>query len=87
MPPLYVQPMETSMRKTALTIFSALLISGLAVQTAAASEHHARFHRAYNQVTSGPMVVTPPRYISDYNGFSPAKDPSRPGGEDTTFRP
>ena len=41
------------MQKTALTMFSALLISGLAVQSAAASEHHARFHRA----TNGPMTT------------------------------
>jgi hypothetical protein len=86
-PPLDVQPMETSMQKTALTIFGALLISGLAVQTAAASDHHARFHRAYNQMTSGPVVVTPTRYISDNNGLSVReRDPSRVGGEDPTLR-
>jgi hypothetical protein len=32
--------METTMQKTALTIFGALLISGMAAQMAAASEHH-----------------------------------------------
>jgi hypothetical protein len=45
------------MRKTALTMFSALLISGLGVQSAAASEHHAQFHRAHKTVmTVGPAV-------------------------------
>jgi hypothetical protein len=80
--------METTMRKTALTIFGALLISGLAVQLAAATEHHrgkAYFGRdlsnlrgAYNQV-SGPIVVAP-RALDRL-------DASRPGGEDTTFNP
>jgi hypothetical protein len=53
------------MQKTALTIFGALLISGLAVQMAAASPHHHRgkvhlshFRGAYNQV-SGPTGVGP----------------------------
>ena len=59
------------MQKTALTIFGALLISGMAVQMAAASEHHrqhltkANFSRhhsdvrgAYNQV-NGPISVNP----------------------------
>jgi hypothetical protein len=57
--------------KTALTMFSALLISGLAVQSAAASEHHARFHRA----TNGPMTIVdedpralPNAYRSDRAG-------------------
>ena len=56
--------------KTALTMFSALLISGLAVQSAAASEHHARFHRAYKTVmTVRPAGVTPSiRYTWDTNG-------------------
>jgi hypothetical protein len=53
------------MKKTALTIFGALLISGLAVQMAAASQHHHRgkahlsnFRGAYNQV-NGPISVRP----------------------------
>ena len=54
-----VQPMEASMQKTVLTILSALLISGLAVQMATASEHHMKFRRAYNQ-WNGPVVATPP---------------------------
>lgn len=58
MPPFDVKPMETSMQKSAMKIFGALLISGLAIQTVWASEHHARFRRAYNQVTmrrQGPL--------------------------------
>jgi hypothetical protein len=80
--------METTMRKTALTIFSALLISGLAVQMAAASEHHrskAYFGRdlsnlrgAYNQV-NGPVIVAP-RTLDRF-------DPSRIGGEDPSLNP
>ena len=53
------------MKKTALTIFGVLLISGLAVQMAAASTHHHRskvhlshFRGAYNQV-NGPISVRP----------------------------
>ena len=77
------------MQKTALTIFSALLISGLAVQTVAASEHHARFRRAYDQVMDGSPVVTPTiRNTWDNNGLGVGGgDPSRVGGQDPTFRP
>jgi len=53
------------MKKTALTVFGVLLISGLAVQMAAASPHHHRskvhsqhFRGAYNQV-NGPIRVGP----------------------------
>jgi hypothetical protein len=80
--------METTMQKTALTIFGALLISGLAVQMAAASEHHrskAYFGRdlselrgAYNQV-SGPINVTP-RALDRF-------DPSWQGGNDPSLNP
>ena len=76
------------MRKTALTIFGALLISGLAAQTAAAAEHHrskpyfgrdlSDFRGAYNQV-NGPAYVTP-RVPDRF-------DPSRPGGEDPALNP
>jgi hypothetical protein len=82
--------METSMRKTALTIFSALLISGLAVQTVAASERHTQFRRAYNQMTNGsPDAAAAPtvRYIWDNGLGLGASDPSRVGGQDPTFRP
>ena len=74
------------MQKTA--IFGALLISGLAVQMAAASEHHrskAYFGRdlsnlrgAYNQV-NGPIGVAP-RALDRF-------DPSRIGGEDPSLNP
>ena len=53
------------MKKTALTIFGALLISGLAVQMAAAAAYHHRgkvhlshFRGAYNQM-NGPISVGP----------------------------
>ena len=76
------------MQKTALTIFGALLISGMAAQMAAASEHHrsnahfgrdlSELRRAYNQV-NGPINVAPPAL----DRF----DPSRPGGVDPTLNP
>ena len=83
-----VQPMETSMQKTVLTFLGALLISGLAIQAATASEHHMKFRRAYNQ-WNGPVVVTPPaRDNWDTNGFGfGERDPSRVGGEDPYLRP
>jgi len=57
------------MQRTALTLLGALLISGLALQLAAASEHHHRskayfgsylpkYRGTYNQV-DGPVNVTP----------------------------
>jgi hypothetical protein len=80
--------METTMRKTSLTIFGALLISGLAVQTAAAAQHHrskayfgrdlSDFRGAYNQANE-PTSVTP-RVPDRF-------DPTRPGGEDPTLNP
>lgn len=77
------------MQKTALTIFSALLISGLAVQTVSASEHHQRFRRAYNQATNGSPDATPSiRYIWNNNDLGVGgSDPSRVGGVDPTLRP
>ena len=77
------------MQKTALTIFSSLLISGLAVQTVTASEHQARFRRAYDQMTNGSQGVAPTsRYIWDNSGLGAGRsDPSRVGGEEPTFRP
>ena len=76
------------MQKTSLTIFGALLISGLAVQMAAATEHHrskayfgrdiSEYRGAYNQV-NGPIVVTP-RALDRF-------DPSRPGGQDPDLNP
>jgi hypothetical protein len=79
---------RATMQKTALTIFGALLISGMAVQMAAASEHHrskayfgrdvSEFRRAYNQV-NGPINVTP-RALDRF-------DPSIPRSEDPALNP
>ena len=76
------------MQKTVRTILGALLISGLAIQMATASEHHTKFRRAYNQ-WNGPVVVAPPaRYNWDTNGFGfGGRAPSRVGGEDPDTRP
>jgi hypothetical protein len=76
------------MQKISPTIFGALLIFGLAVQMASASEHQMRFRRAYNHY-NGPVNVAPPtRYYWDSNdfGFS-GRDPSRVGGVDPSLRP
>jgi hypothetical protein len=87
------------MRKTALTIFGALLISGLAVQVATASEHHGRkahdraydqsdLRRAYNQ-SLGPIDAAPQMLDrSDTNGFGfGGRDPSWIGGKDPALNP
>jgi hypothetical protein len=83
--------METTMHKTALTIFGALLMSGSVVQTAAASEHHhlskASFNRhlseyrgAYNQVNQ-PINVSVTRVAPD------RFNPSTPRSEDPALNP
>ena len=82
------------MEKT-LSIFGALLISGMAVQMAAASEHskanvsrhHSDFRGAYNQV-SGPInvSVTPSALYRTDTDFRRA-DPSWIGDEDPSLRP
>ncbi len=84
------------MRKTALTIFGALLISGLAVQMATASEYHARkahydrsdLRRAYDQ-WNGPIYVSPRTLDgSDTNGLGfRGRDPSWVGGQDPALNP
>jgi len=77
------------MRKTALTIVGVLLISGLAVQMAAAASGHHRskayfgrdlsdFRGAYNQLNG--TISVAPRVPDRF-------DPSRPGGEDPTLNP
>jgi hypothetical protein len=86
--------METTMQKIALTIFGALLISGMAVQMAAASEHHrskayfgrdlSDFRRAYNQV-SGPIYIVTPRAFD--NPYTDRRDPSWVGGQDPSLNP
>ncbi len=78
------------MQKTALTIFGALLISGMAAQMATASEHRGNkayfgrdydrsvLRRAYNQV-NGPIYAAP-QMLDRF-------DASRPGGEDPSLNP
>jgi hypothetical protein len=83
-----VQQTETTMRQTTLTIFAALLISGFAVQMAAASPHHqnkayfgrdlSEFRGTYNQV-NGPISVAP----RAHDRF----DPSLPRSEDSALNP
>ena len=86
------------MQKTALTIFGALLISGMAVQMAAASEHHrskAHFSnydrslllRAYNRVNE---PINQPTYVNSHvfdNPFSDRRDPSWIGDQDPSLNP
>jgi hypothetical protein len=91
--------METTMQKTAVTVFGALLISEMAVQMAAASErhhhvtqanlsrHHSDFRGAYNQI-SGPInvSVTPSvllQHDTDFRRF----DPSWVGDRDPSLNP
>jgi hypothetical protein len=92
--------METTMQRTALTIVGALLISGMSVQMAAASEHHhqtranlarhqADFRGAYNQVRPiNAGVATPMLYGTDTDaaGFR-GVDPSWIGGRDPSLNP
>jgi len=85
------------MRKTVLTILGALLITGSAVQMAAATNYHVTgqghahsdFRRSYNQVNQ-PFYAAPltsDEYRNKENfGFS-GRDPSRPGGEDPALNP
>jgi hypothetical protein len=84
------------MRKTVLTILGALLITGSAVQVAAASNYHvysgghdrSDYRRSYNQVTE-PFYAAPQtregRNMENF-GFS-GRDPSRVGGEDPSLNP
>jgi len=79
------------MQRTALTIFGVLLISGLVVQVAAASEHHHRSSKAYfgrdiseyrgtyNQV-DGPTIYVAPRAFDRF-------DPSIPRIPDPELNP
>ena len=89
------------MQKTALGIFGALLISGMTVQMAAASEHHhhvtkanfARHHSdfrgAYNQLRPINASVAPPAlYRTDTDGFEyRGFDPSWVGDRDPSLNP
>jgi hypothetical protein len=74
------------MQKTTLTILGALLISGLAIQMASASDHHTRFRRAYNQYNGPAGIVPPTRLYWDNNDFG-GRDPSRVGGVDPSLHP
>ena len=87
------------MRKTALTIFGALLISGSMVQMAAAAEHHKHvtkanlarshysdFRGAYNQVRPINASVTPLAVYRTEETFR-LPDPSWVGGEDPSVHP
>jgi hypothetical protein len=83
-----IPPTETIVQQTALTIFGALLISGFAVQMAAASPHHqskayfgrdlSEFRGTYNQA-NGPISAVP----RAHDRF----DPSLPRSEDSTLNP
>ena len=85
------------MRKTVLTILGALLITGSAVQVAAASNYHvysrghdqSDYRRAYNQVNepsyAAPLTSQEERNRENF-GFS-GRDPSRIGGEDPNLNP
>jgi len=88
------------MQRTALTIVGALLISGMSVQMAAASEHHhqtkanlarhqAEFRGAYNQVRPiNAGVVQPMLYSTDTNGATfRGFDPSWIGDRDPSLNP
>lgn len=88
------------MKKTVLIISGALLISGMAVQMAAASEHHvtkanlgrhhvAAFRGAYDQM-SGPtnVSVSPPAiYRTDTGSDFRRVDPSWIGDKDPSLSP
>jgi hypothetical protein len=98
LPRRHVQPMETNMQKTALSIFGALLISGTAVQMAGASEHHhvtkanysqhhlADFRGAYNQVRPTNVSITPPAVYRTEESFR-LPDPSWIGDQDPSLNP
>jgi hypothetical protein len=88
--------MKTTMRKIALTIFGALLISGSVVQMAAAAEHHkyvtkakhhyADFRGAYNQVRPINANVAPPVVYRTEETFR-LPDASWIGDEDPSLHP
>jgi hypothetical protein len=85
-----------TMQKTTLTVFGVLLISGMAVQMAAASEHHrskayfgrdiSEYRGAYNQA-NGPInesiYVAPRVFDNPYKD----RDPSWIGGRDPSLNP
>jgi hypothetical protein len=95
-----VQQMETTMQKTAVTVFGALLISGMTVQIAAASEHHrhvtkanfsrhhaADFRGAYNQVNGPISVSVTPSALLPHDTDFRQFDPSWIGDRDPSLNP
>ena len=83
------------MRKIALTIFGALLISGSVVQIAAATEHHkakakhhyADFRGAYNQMRPIKASVVTPLAVYRTEETFRLLDHSWIGGEDPSLHP
>jgi hypothetical protein len=89
------------MQKTALTIFGALLISGFAVQMAAAasehhrqhltkanfSRHHSDFRGAYNRVNGPINVSVTPGTLYGHDTDFRRFDPSWVGDEDPSLNP
>ncbi|MFZ0767503.1 MAG: hypothetical protein WA773_23445 [Bradyrhizobium sp.] len=86
------------MQKTAITVLGVLLISGMAFQMAAASEHrhvtkanltrhHSDFRGAYNQI-SGPINVgVTPGVLSPHDTDFRRFDPSWIGDRDPSLNP
>jgi hypothetical protein len=91
--------METTMQKRAVTVFGALLISGMAVQMAAASEHqhhltkanlsrhHSDFRGAYNQLNGPINVSVTPSVLSPHATDFRRFDPSWIGDRDPSLNP
>lgn len=88
------------MRKTVLSIFSAVLLAGSMVQVATAAERQFRptadtvaqdpyFRGAYDQWSGSsydaPLTPDEERNLENF-GLS-GRDPSRPGGEDPSLTP
>jgi hypothetical protein len=90
--------METTMHKTALTIFGALLMLGSVVQMAAASEHHhltkanfsrhhADFRGAYNQMNRPINVSVTPGVLLPHDTDFRRFDSSWIGDGDPSLNP
>ena len=92
--------METTMQKTVVTLFGALLISGMACQMAAASEHHHRvtkanfsrhhaadFRGAYNQINGPINVSVTPSVLLQHDTDFRRFDPSWVGDRDPSLNP
>jgi hypothetical protein len=90
--------MEITMQKTAITVLGVLLISGMAFQMAAASEHrhvtkanltphHSDFRGAYNQISSPINVSVVPGVLSPHDTDFRRFDPSWIGDRDPSLNP